>query len=167
MYLYIHMGYQEEIPMEEAYRLQLREQYFKPRRRSTILIVVFAIAVLLILGSVAFGKDGFNYLVLFLLLPFGFVIMLLYAKLKKNNLHYFQDSKLGFIIKEQMTITKVFHTPAGINIYWLDSDDIKTFTPDPYRHFNEGDTVWIYYLRYSRLYLAYEMPGYFPEQVLL
>lgn len=55
-----------------------------------------------------------------------------------------------------MTITKVFHTPAGINIYWLESDDIKTFTPNPYRHFNVGDQVVIYYLKYSKEYLAYE-----------
>lgn len=108
------------------------------------------------MGGAFFGKDGFNYFILLLLIPFGYIIMIFYGKLSKQNLHFFKDSEFGFIIKEQMTITKVFHTPAGINIYWLDSDDIKTFTPNPYRYFNAGDQVVIYYLKYSKEYLAYE-----------
>ena len=150
------MRYQEEIPMEEDYRLQLRNQYLKPLRRSTIAIVIFVIVILFIMGGAFFGKDGFNYFILLLMIPIGFVIMIFYGKLSKQNLHFLKDSEFGFIIKEQVTITKVFETPAGINIYWLDCDAIKTFTPDPYRYFNEGDQVVIYYLKYSKEYLAYE-----------
>lgn len=151
------MGYTEELPMEEPYRLQLRDQYLKPLRRSTIGMVIFAIAILAMLGAAFFRNGGLHYAVLLLLIPLGYIFMVFYNKSSKHNLHFFKDSEFGFIIKEQMTIIKVFDTPAGINIYWLDSDDIKTFTPNPYRHFKQGDQVVIYYLKYSKEYLAYEL----------
>lgn len=157
MYLYSTMGYRQEIPMEEDYRLQLRDRYHKPLRRNAIAMIIVGIGLLFLIGIAFFRKDGLNYLALFLLIPYTLLMMILYPKLIKHNLHFFKDSEHGFIIKERMTITKVFHTPVGINIYWLDSDDIKTFTPDPYRHFNEGDQVVIYYLKYSRDYLGYEI----------
>jgi hypothetical protein len=151
------MRYREEIPMEEDYRMQLRNQYLRPLRRSTIAIVIFVVVILCITGAAFLGRDGFNVFSLLLLIPFGYVIMIFYGKLSKLNLHFFKDSEFGFIIKERVTITKVFETPAGINIYWIDCDAIKTFTPDPYHYFNAGDQVVIYYLKYSKEYLAYEM----------
>jgi hypothetical protein len=151
------MRYIEEIPMEEPYRQQLRNQYLKPLRRGTIAIVIFVIIILSIIGGAFFGTDGLSYFILLLLIPFGYIIMIFYGKLSKQNIHFLKDSEFGFIIKEQVTITKVFETPAGINIYWIDCDAIKTFTPDPYCHFYAGDRVVIYYLKYSKEYLAYEM----------
>jgi len=80
-----------------------------------------------------------------------------YSQFRSQNICFLKDAEFGMIVKEQMCITKVFDTPAGINIYWLDSDSIKTFTPDPYRIFREGDIVTIYYLKFSKEYLAYEL----------
>jgi hypothetical protein len=157
MYLYSTMQYRQEIPMEEDYRLHLRSRYHKPFRRNAISMVNIGIALLALIGVAFYRKDGLNYYALFLLIPYGLLMMIIYPKLIKHNRHFLKDSEFGFIIKERVTITKVFHTPAGINIYWLDSDDIKTFTPDPYRHFNQGDEVVIYYLKYSKEYLGYDI----------
>jgi hypothetical protein len=146
----------EEIPMDEPYRQQLKDRYTRPLQRNTIVISIFVIGILLAVGVALSGKTGSIFFLLLLLIPFGYFIMSFYSTLSRHNLHFYKDAEFGFIIKEQMTISKVFHTPAGINIYWLESDDIKTFTPNPYQHFHEGDQVFIYYLKYSKEYLAYE-----------
>jgi hypothetical protein len=85
------------------------------------------------------------------------MLWMAYPKFKKMNIHYKHDAAFGMIVKEQTSIIKVFDTPVGINIYWLGSDSIKTFTPDPYRIFREGDVVTIYYLKFSKEYLAYDI----------
>ena len=151
------MGYRQEIPMENAYRHQLRKEYERPLMKNTIMMAILFLGFsLLIFQNNLFNKEA-NYILPFFLIPMLLVCYKLYLRLKLHKLHYLMDADYGFIIKEQMTITKVFHTPAGINIYWLDSDDIKTFTPNPYRHFNVGEQVVIYYLKYSKEYLAYEI----------
>jgi hypothetical protein len=148
----------EEIPMEEPYRQQLLKNYQGPRRKNTIMIgIIFLGFSILLFQNILF--ESVNYAILLLFLPLVVFCYLFYKKLEQYKIHYLKDAMFGFIIKEQTTITKVFETPAGINIYWLDCDAIKTFTPDPYRYFNEGDQVVIYYLKYSKEYLAYEMPG--------
>jgi hypothetical protein len=149
------MKYQEEIPMEEPYKQQLLKNYQGPRRKNTIMIgIVFFGFSILLFQNILFERV--NYAILLLFLPLVVICYMFYKKLEQYKIHYLKDAVFGFIIKEQVTITKVFETPAGINIYWLDCDAIKTFIPDPYRYFNEGDQVVIYYLKYSKEYLAYE-----------
>jgi len=86
----------------------------------------------------------------------SFIYLQMVVQYRSRNRHYLKDAASGRIVKERMHITKVFDTPAGINIYYLDSAEIRTFTPDPYRIFHEGDSVVIYYLEHSLKYLAYE-----------
>lgn len=149
------MRYREEIPMEEDYRQQLLKNYQRPRRINTIMIgIVFLGFSFLLFQNILF--QSVNHIFLLLLAPLVVICYLFYKKLEQYKIHYLKDALFGFIIKEQVTITKVFETPAGINIYWIDCDAIKTFIPDPYRYFNTGDQVVIYYLKYSKEYLAYE-----------
>jgi hypothetical protein len=150
------MAYREEIPMEEPYRQQLLKSYQGPRRKNTIMIgIVFLGFSFLLFQNILFQSVSYFFLILFA--PLVVVCYLFYKKLEQYKIHYLKDAVFGFIIKERVTITKVFETPAGINIYWIDCDAIKTFTPDPYCHFYAGDQVVIYYLKYSKEYLAYEM----------
>lgn len=148
----------ETIPMEESYRQQLKSRYLVPLKKNAIAIAVFTVCVSALIITFSLSWEGHsNYYLLLLLLPLIFVCFQLYQKMAQHNLHYFKDADYGMIIKERCTITRVFTTPAGINIYWLDSDSIKTFTPDPYRNFIQGDTVFIYYLKYAKEYLGYEI----------
>jgi len=147
----------EEIPMEPAYRAQLREQYLKPFRGSMVMLTLLAMALLCIQLFIVFGlrKEPNYYGFLFLIVIIQIVVAL-YRKMANYKRYYMEDAQYGFIIKDLVMIIKVFETPAGINIYWLDHDTIKTFTPDPYLHFRTGDLVNIYYLKHSAEYLAYD-----------
>jgi hypothetical protein len=150
------MGYSEEIPMEEPYRQQLRKNYQVPLWKNTIMIaVVFGGFSLLAFQNILFESVSYWFLLFFV--PLLIICYFFYKRLEQYKIHYLKDAVFGFIIKERVTIIKVLETPASINIYWLDCDSIKTFTPDPYRYFNVGDQVVIYYLKYSKEYLAYEM----------
>lgn len=144
--------------MEEPYRQQLKKQYQVPLRKNGIMVAVFmvCISVLIIVFSLNWQGSP-NYYLLLLLLPLAFICWLLYKKLAQHNIHYFKDYEYGMIIKERTSITRIFATPAGVNIYWLDSDSIKTFTPNPYRNFIQGDKVIVYYLKYAKEYLGYEI----------
>ena len=116
----------------------------------------------LFMGSFSFliifnAIEDDNYSLLYILIPFVLVGLIIFPKIYRYKRHYYQDYQLGHLIKEFVVITKVFDTPSGINIYWISSDAIKTFVPNPYRRFREGDLVFIYYLKYSKEYLAYEL----------
>lgn len=145
----------ELIPMEADYKEQLKKAYIKPFRRNVILISCFLFFIPLFIVYKAI--DQANYFILLFLLLFGYFYLFLLNKFRQMKRHYYEDAQLGYIIKEQTVVTRVFNTPAGITIYWLSSEDIKTFTPDPYRHFREGEVVTIYYLKHSKEYLAYEL----------
>ena len=147
--------------MEAAFQQALKERYTKPFRKNvTVLIASLIIFYGLIIFSLFSFKDKVSPLsigpIIVITLGFLLVFWMAYPRFKKMNIHYLDDAGFGQIVKEQTYITKVFDTPAGINIYWLNCAAVKTFTPDPYRTFREGDTVTIYYLKYSQDYLAYE-----------
>ncbi|RYZ28637.1 MAG: hypothetical protein EOP49_41310 [Sphingobacteriales bacterium] len=153
----------EMIPMEPAYRAQLRQQYLVPLQRNIVMIVVLTVALLCIPLFVLFGtKAEINYYGFLFLIPVVLIPFPLYRKMANHKRYYFEDAAYGFIVKEQVTIIKVFETPAGINIYWLDHDTIKTFTPDPYRHFHTGEVLCIYYLKHAAEYLAYDLTDIAP-----
>lgn len=153
----------EYIPMEADFRQEIRYRYIKPLRRNIsiltgCLLLIYALISISILPTKE--QEAKSVLAGMLFVTVGFLIMFIwfaYPKFRKLNLHYLKDAEFGQIIKERTYITKVFDTPAGINIYWLGCDAIKTFTPDPYRIFREGDWVTIYYLKFSKEYLAYEL----------
>lgn len=158
IYLY-KMIQQEYIKMESDFREETGNRYYKPYKRNMgVLISCLVLAYMLIIGGQLISQSGkINPAPLIVVTTgFLFAFWLAYPKFKKMNIHYKYDAAFGMIVKEQTSIIKVFHTPAGIDIYWLDSDSIKTFTPDPYRNFREGDVVTIYYLKFSKEYLAYE-----------
>ena len=156
------MKQQELIPMEADFRAALREKYTKPYKKNitvlttALLVVYLAVMVALYVYSKQTGTLLIGPMI-GVTIGFLLVFWMAYPKFKKQNLHYLEDADFGQIIKERTHITKVFDTPVGINIYWLDCDAIKTFTPDPYRIFREGDWVTIYYLKFSKEYLAYEL----------
>jgi len=145
------------IPMEPALQQALKDRYTKPFRRNVMSLII---SLLIIYGFIIFSLLYFKAVSVapFAVVTIGFLLVfwMAYPKFKKMNLYYLDDANFGQIVKEQTYITKVFDTPAGINIYWLNCAAVKTFTPDPYRLFSEGDHVTIYYLKYSQDYLAYE-----------
>lgn len=115
---------------------------------------------LIIGGQLIFGDDGNKISIApiaVITVVFLFILWMAYPKFKKMNIHYLEDADFGMIAKEKVSVINVFDTPSGINIYWLNSATIKSFTPDPYRIFREGDEVVIYYLKHSAEYLAYEL----------
>ena len=147
--------------MEIDFREEIRSRYTKPYKRNMLtLIVCLTFAYIgIIAGQLYVGQSEKNIpFTPLIVVTIGFLLIgwMAYPKFKEMNIHYKQDAEFGMIVKEQTSITKVFETPAGINIYWLDSDSIKTFTPDPYLIFRVGDEVTIYYLKFSKEYLAYE-----------
>jgi hypothetical protein len=142
------------IPMEHDFRRQVRGSYTIPFYRNSLILVLF-------MGGCTFpiiktAIAGADYNTLWGLLPFALLGLFIYPKIYRHKRHYYKDYQLGYVVKEFVAITKVFDTPSGINIYWLSSDAIKTFVPDPYRIFREGDLLFIYYLQYSKEYLVYE-----------
>lgn len=145
--------------MEPDFREEIRNRYIKPYKRNmSALISCLIFVYIVIIGGQFLTGDKINPGPLIVVtIGFLFVFWLAYPKFKKMNIYYKNDAEFGMIVKERTSITKIFDTPAGINIYWLDSDSIKTFTPDPYRIFREGDVVTIYYLKFSKEYLAYEL----------
>lgn len=160
----------ELITMEPGFKLNLEARYKVPFRNNMAVLTILTVLVYLAVAAAhhaaatkgsfrpALGADTRTiYFELLLALPFLYIYIHTYFLLAKRGIHYLKDAQFGFIVKEHMTISKVFDTPSGINIYWLASDEIKTFVPDPYRHFREGDTVFIYYLKHSKEYLAYEL----------
>ncbi len=149
------MEHMELIPMEADYKEELKRAYLKPLRRNVALLSCFLAFIPLLIVYLAISQG--NYFILLFLLLFGYFYLFLLHKFRQVKRHYYEDAQLGYIVKEQTIVTKVFPTPVGINIYWLSSEDIKTFTPDPYRHFREGERVTIYYLKHSKEYLAYSL----------
>lgn len=162
------------IPMEDDFRNALRKRYYAPLGRNIISISVMVVAFYVIVafgassgtkdGSLEFaGKHGgamvvsMGALYFWLAIALAFFYLLFLFRLLRYKIHYKKDAEFGQIAKERVHITDVIYTPAGINIYWLDSQCIFTFTPDPYRHFSVGDAVTIYYLKFSKEYLAYEI----------
>ncbi|WP_118974565.1 hypothetical protein [Taibaiella koreensis] len=143
------------IPMEEDYKDQLRLAYLRPLRKGVGLLSAFTFLIAFMGVYIAIHRSAYH--ILFFLLPLGFAYLYILNKLRQVKLHYYKDYRLGYIVKEQVKITKVFDTPSGINIYWLSSEDIKSFVPDPYRIFREGDRVFVYYLKHAKEYLAYEL----------
>lgn len=53
------------------------------------------------MGGAFFGKDGFNYFILLLLIPFGYIIMIFYGKLSKQNLHFSKILNLALSLKNK------------------------------------------------------------------
>lgn len=156
--------------MEPGFKLSLEARYKVPFRNNMAVLTILTVLVYLAVAAAhhatatkallkaATGAEAQTiYFELLLALPFLYIYIHTYFLLAKRGIHYLKDAQFGFIVKERMTISKVFDTPSGINIYWLASDDIRSFVPDPYRHFREGDTVSIYYLKHSKEYLAYEL----------
>ncbi|WP_190277364.1 hypothetical protein [Taibaiella lutea] len=148
--------------MEPDFREEIRGRYIRPYKRNmTVLISCLILAYIVITGGQLLAgqpENKINFAPLIVVtIGFIFAFWLAYPKFKKMNIHYKHDAEYGMIVKEQTSVIKVFDTPAGINIYWLDCDAIKTFTPDPYRAFREGDVVTIYYLKFSKEYLAYDL----------
>lgn len=152
----------ELIPMEADFQREIKEKYTKPYRRNMIVLVL---SLSVIYGAILMGQiflrdagSEMNYTpVIITTIGFILVFFMAYPKFKKMNIHFLEDATFGMIVKERMSVINVFDTPSGINIYWLDSPVIKSFTPDPYRIFREGDEVVVYYLKYSAQYLAYEI----------
>ncbi|PZF72408.1 hypothetical protein DN068_13730 [Taibaiella soli] len=161
--------------MEDDFRKALRARYYVPVRKNIILISVMVIAfyVIVVSGASSGAKDGFleflgkreggetvavsmGALYFWLAIALGFFYLLFLFRLLRYKIHYKKDAEFGQIVKEKVHVTDVVYTPAGINIYWLDSESILTFTPEPYYHFKVGDSVAIYYLKYSKEYLAYD-----------
>lgn len=157
--------------MEPDFRYSLEARFRAPFRRNVIVMtIIFVLLYAIIITATNYREEGWIWFSpereeRWFLLIFDILLSLallriyfrMYNRFVQMNRHYLQDAAFGFIIKEQMSITRVFDTPSGINIYWLSSDDIKTFVPDPYRIFRKGDQVFIYYLKYSKEYLAYEL----------
>lgn len=158
------------IPMEPAFRQQVEDRYRVPLRDRLTRLVVTAVILFFVIvlasnrteqGFVWTSGDGegrggylmIDAIIAVAMLGMGFVV---YGKLAAMNRHYLYDAHFGYIVKEKVSITKVFDTPSGINIYWLSSEEIKTFVPEPYRSFRRGDTLTIFYLKHAREYLAYE-----------
>lgn len=162
IYLYKMIGKREYITMETNFREEIRSRYTKPYRRNITMLIAGALTIFIMIASAYFAskaKDPNTGYAPFVITAIGFTVvgLMAYPKFKKMNIHYRHDAEFGMIVKEQTAVIKVFDTPAGINIYWLDSDSIKTFTPDPYRIFREGDVVNIYYLEHAGEYLSYEI----------
>lgn len=148
--------------MEPDFKNEIRRKYTVPYKRNMMVLVLSLLVIYgAILSGILFSKDAnaeMNYTpVIIMTIGFILVFFMAYPKFKKMNFHFWEDAEFGMIVKERMSVINVFDTPSGINIYWLDSPIIKSFTPDPYLIFREGDEVIIYYLKYSAQYLAYEV----------
>lgn len=142
------------VPMEPDFREEIRRKYTGPLLRNGLAFGLFiGYFSFLIISDVIRGHD---YDMLYVFIPFLLVGLVIVPKIYRYKRHYYKDYQLGYVVKELVVITKVFDTPSGINIYWLSSDAIKTFVPNPYRIFREGDLLAIYYLKYSKEYLDYE-----------
>lgn len=150
------------IPMDATFREEIKRRYTKPRNlHMTLLTIVFFGFYLMFLCAVDKGWDHPFWTIAAVTIGFMFKAVLFYVIMMffflQYKICYLKDANLGQIAKERMLITKAERTPAGISIYWLDSESIMTFIPDPQRFFNAGDTVTIYYLKYSKEYLSYEV----------
>jgi hypothetical protein len=145
----------ELIPMEPDFRLQVKKNYAIPFYRNTFTLSVFMAFCTFPLLRTAIAET--NWEMLWGLLPLALLALFIFPKIYRYKRHYYKDYQLGYVVKEFVVITKVFDTPSGINIYWLSSDAIKSFVPSPYRILREGDLLFIYYLKYSKEYLAYEL----------
>jgi hypothetical protein len=151
-------------PMDAAMQQELRAKYVRPFKRNIITLVstLLLIYLLIIVGQFFFTDQSSGIAWgPFLVVTIGFLLVFLmaYPKFKNMNIHFLKDAESGRIAKAQVHIINVFDTPSGINIYWLDSPVIKSFTPEPYRTFRNGDVVVIYYLEHAAQYLAYELPA--------
>jgi len=153
--IFIAMEQLEWIPMTPDFRRQVRNRYRIPLYLSTFMLAGF-----MALFSVPFIRTALednNPDMLWAQLPFTLMGLLIYLKIYRHKRHYYRDYQWGHVVKERVAVTKVFDTPSGINIYWLSSETIKSFVPDPYRLLRKGDVLAIYYLKYSKEYLAYEL----------
>ncbi len=148
-----HAHTAELVLMEHPYREALRKKYINPLRVHLSILLFFFFTVPFIIVV----QKGFDMFIIVILIIFFFVFSSFFFAVIRHKLHYYKDYKFGFVIKERFVITRTMQTPSGICIYWLSSNDIKSFTPDPYRIFNTGDEVTIYYLKHSKEYLAYEL----------
>lgn len=162
------------IPMDDDFRNALRERYYTPLRKNIIFLTIVAVILyaIVVFGAISSAKDGMlefeskkavpvavpiAALCFWLAITLGFFYAFGLTRFLGYKICYKKDAEFGQIMKERAHISDVIYTPAGINIYWLDSASILTFTPDPCRHFGIGDPVTIYYLKYSKEYLSYEV----------
>ncbi|PZF72409.1 hypothetical protein [Taibaiella soli] len=161
------------IPMEDDLKSALRDRYYAPLGGNIILTtavaIIFYLVVVLGADSAAVngvikltGKGSTSYISessFCFWLAVGIVIVYIFCIFNfcSMNVHFKQDAEFGQIVKEKVHITSAYETPMGYNIYWLDSESILSFTPEPYRHFYVGDVATIYYLKFSKEYLAYEV----------
>lgn len=161
------------IPMDDDFHREIMERYTKPfREQMTLMGIVCVICYVIALAAISqkdysnripenhFGRPSAPHSATELFFwTTGIVIAVFWftlVKARRSKRHYKEDADFGYIAKERVHISSVYPTPAGINIYWLDSESILSFTPDPYRHFSVGDPVTIYYLENSKEYLAYD-----------
>jgi hypothetical protein len=145
------------VPMDEDMQFTLYAKYTMPLQRNIILLIVISLLFYgIVAGAANTGTPGSFYLLLAIVMS-GIDFFMVFTTLLQYNLAYKKDAQFGKIVKEKAHISAVYSTPVGYNIYWLDSLSIMTFNPDPYRSFNVGDAVTIYYLKFSKQYLAYEI----------
>jgi len=162
------------ILMEPGYRQHLKNKYYTPLILRLLFCGLFLITVhLLILGNglehadpnitiikarfhkVSISKGAFISTILCSFLTLGYTTIKMLTAIGR---HYYQDYRFGYVIREHTCISRIMPTPAGINIYWLNSDAIFTFMPDPYVVLTEGAPVIISYLKYTKELLKYELP---------
>jgi|GEM_PF-5437663 len=165
----------ELIPMNPGYRRQLKNRYCTPLLLRLIFCFIFLTFIhLLVLSSaldngeqyitiitsrmrkVTLSREALTTTILFSFLSLGYLTV---KTLTRIGRHYYKDYRLGHIVKEYAHISNVVDTPAGIYIYWTDSDVIFTFVPDPPRILAIGTPVTLYYLRYTKECLRYEIPS--------
>lgn len=145
------------VPMEEDMQFALYAKYTMPLQRNIILLIVISLLFYgIVAGAADTGTSGSFYLLLAIVMS-GIDFFMIYTTFLQYNLPYKKDAQFGQIVKEKAHISAVYSTPVGYNIYWLDSRSIMTFNPEPYRNFKVGDPVTIYYLKFSKQYLTYEV----------
>ncbi len=143
------------VPMEPEFRVEIKRRYTNPLQRNGIVFGLFISYFGFLIISDAIEQRDADLLYIFI--PFLLLGLVIVPKIYRYKRYYYQDYQLGYVVKELVAVTKVFDTPSGVNIYWLSSDAIKTFVPDPYRHLREGDLLFIYYLRYAKEYLGCDL----------
>jgi len=106
-------------------------------------------------GEEVFFKMN-KYLVTLIALFFtAFFSFIIYKFSSKVNSYLKKEINEKKVIKEIVTISQSHTTPAGITIYWTDSENIQALEPSEISY-EMGEQIQIYYTPYSKHILKIE-----------
>lgn len=164
-------------PMEADCRSWLLKTHVRPlKRKAIIAITASVIAITTSLLSPREGRLVYSVLhprivrsnitatismedFIFINVSIVLLCMLIFYALIINTKSYrfYRDYKSSTIIKEQAKIEGVLATPAGLTVYVLDSKAIPSIVTENEHSLAVGQAINIYYLKYAKSLLKYEV----------